>query len=425
MSLGIAVIGAGGRMGRMLIDVIQRDPGVHLAAAVDRGGGAAVGRDAGELAGAGACGVPVGDDSAAAIAAADAVIDFSLPEATAKVAGACADAGRPLVLGTTGLGDAEQEAVRRLAGHAPVMQAANYSTGVTLLTALVEQAARAIGAIVFSIVIGLIMHFVFLAEEKEKVQAQMSMPDPEVERPLWQNVLYFAAMVGILVFANWGQTEDPGPIWSTIYRLKWVVTGAFAVGLGSVLILWFGQKWWKVLAAGGATALGMAVAPHEPMVPFAIGATSLSIVLGSERGEGRDWLDQTWGFAKQILPLLFIGVIIAGALLGRPDQEGLIPSGWVATMVGGNSVRANLFASVAGAFMYFATLTEVPILQGLLGAGMGQGPALALLLAGPALSLPNMLVIRSVLGTRKTIVYVCLVVVMATISGMIYGWVFV
>lgn len=146
MSLGIAVIGAGGRMGRMLIDVIQRDPGVHLAAAVDRGGGAAVGRDAGELAGAGACGVPVGDDSAAAIAAADAVIDFSLPEATAKVAGACADAGRPLVLGTTGLGDAEQEAVRRLAGHAPVMQAANYSTGVTLLTALVEQAARAIGA---------------------------------------------------------------------------------------------------------------------------------------------------------------------------------------------------------------------------------------------------------------------------------------
>ncbi len=286
-------------------------------------------------------------------------------------------------------------------------------------------AARAIGAIVFSIVIGLIMHFVFLAEEKEKAQAQMSMPDPEVERPLWQNVLYFAAMVGILVFANWGQTEDPGPIWSTIYRLKWVVTGAFAVGLGSVLILWFGQKWWKVLAAGGATALGMAVAPHEPMVPFAIGATSLSIVLGSERGEGRDWLDQTWGFAKQILPLLFIGVIIAGALLGRPDQEGLIPSGWVATMVGGNSVRANLFASVAGAFMYFATLTEVPILQGLLGAGMGQGPALALLLAGPALSLPNMLVIRSVLGTRKTIVYVCLVVVMATISGMIYGWVFV
>jgi hypothetical protein len=165
--------------------------------------------------------------------------------------------------------------------------------------------------------------------------------------------------------------------------------------------------------------------PEEPMVPFAVGAVGLSVILGTTSGDGEDWLEQTWSFAKQILPLLFIGVLIAGALLGRPEHEGLIPSEWVQTAVGGNSLRANLFASVAGAFMYFATLTEVPILQGLLGAGMGEGPALALLLAGPALSLPNMLVIRSVIGTKKTVVYITLVVVMATVSGMLYGWIFV
>ena len=152
------------------------------------------------------------------------------------------------------------------------------------------------------------------------------------------------------------------------------------------------------------------------MTVYAIGATALT-----GGGEGADWLEQTWGFARQILPLLLLGVLVAGALLGRPGHEGLIPSGWVESAVGGNSLRANAFASVAGAFMYFATLTEVPILQGLIGAGMGKGPALALLLAGPALSLPNMLVIRSVIGTKKTLVYVCLVVVMATVSGVLFG----
>jgi hypothetical protein len=121
------------------------------------------------------------------------------------------------------------------------------------------------------------------------------------------------------------------------------------------------------------------------------------------------------------MPLLAIGILVAGVLLGLPEHEGLIPPGWIARAVGGNSIMANLFASVAGAFMYFATLTEVPILQGLIGAGMGKGPALALLLAGPALSLPNMLVIRSVIGTKKTVVFVLLVVVMATITGLIYG----
>jgi uncharacterized membrane protein YraQ (UPF0718 family) len=160
------------------------------------------------------------------------------------------------------------------------------------------------------------------------------------------------------------------------------------------------------------------------MIPFALGVAGLSVVLSGEKGEGKEWLEQTWIFSRQILPLLFVGVLAAGILLGRPGHEGLIKSGWIEAAVGGNSVGANLFASVAGAFMYFATLTEIPILQGLMGSGMGKGPALALLLAGPALSLPNMLVIRSVMGTAKTIVYIALVVVMASISGMIYGTLF-
>jgi uncharacterized membrane protein YraQ (UPF0718 family) len=157
------------------------------------------------------------------------------------------------------------------------------------------------------------------------------------------------------------------------------------------------------------------------MVAFAAGAIGLSIIISTDKGENGQWFFSTWCFAKQSLPLLFIGVLVAGALLGRPGHEGLIPSAWVSRAVGGNSLQSNLFASVAGAFMYFATLTEVPILQGLIGSGMGNGPALALLLAGPALSLPNMLVIRSVMGTKKTVVFVSLVVVMATLSGMLYG----
>ncbi len=282
-------------------------------------------------------------------------------------------------------------------------------------------AARAIGAVIFSIVIGLLMHLIFMKEEVEKANGQMAMPEPEIKRPLWQNVLYFASMVGVLVFANWGAPAEPRGLWAAVHGAKWWLASACAVALAAILVRWFGQPWWKLLAGAAAVALVAVLAPGEPMVPFAVGAVALSVVLATGAGAGRDWLDQTWGFTKQILPLLLLGVLIAGALLGRPGHEGLIPSGWVASAVGGNSLRANLFASIAGAFMYFATLTEVPILEGLIGAGMGKGPALALLLAGPALSLPNMLVIRSVIGTKKTLVFVALVVVMATASGMLYG----
>jgi uncharacterized membrane protein YraQ (UPF0718 family) len=240
--------------------------------------------------------------------------------------------------------------------------------------------ARAVGAVGFSVVIGALMHLIFRKEETAKAAAQATLPAPEVARPLWKNVVFFALMVGILVFANWAGKDEPG-LWGAVYRVRWPVTVALLVAF----------------AAFVPTAYRM------------------------ERTESAHWLETTWEFAKQIFPLLLGGVFVAGLLLGRPGHEGLIPSAWVEQAVGGNAVGANLFASVVGAFMYFATLTEIPVLQGLMGAGMGKGPALALLLAGPALSLPSMLVLRSIMGLKKTVVYVVLVIVMATITGMIYG----
>jgi len=287
--------------------------------------------------------------------------------------------------------------------------------------------ARAVGAVSFSVIIGLLMHLFFRKEELAKVEAAAAMPEPEVSRPLWQNALFFASMVGILVFANWGKPADPGGLWQTLYALKWFVTGAFALALAVILVLWFKIKPWKMVAVSVPAIILAILFPGYPQVAFVAATIGLTVLLTSGRnadGELEEWFDTSWDFAKKILPLLLWGVLIAGALLGRPDHEGLIPSHWIINLVGGNSLWANLFASVVGAFMYFATLTEVPILQGLVGAGMGKGPALALLLAGPALSLPNMLVIRSIMGTKKTVVFVVLVVVMATISGLIYGGTF-
>ena len=281
--------------------------------------------------------------------------------------------------------------------------------------------ARALGAIIFSVVVGVLMHFIFRKEENAKAAAQLEMPDEEVKRPLWQNLLYFASMVGILVFANWGKTDDTSGLFAAVYAVKWIIASAFSVMLGIILVAWFDFKWWKVLVTAIPVVILAVLFPDMPLIAFSAGVIGLSGFTSTDKGETGEWFASSWGFAKQILPLLLIGVLIAGALLGRVGHEGLIPSEWVAEALGGNSLRANFFASFAGAFMYFATLTEVPILQGLIANGMGKGPALALLLAGPALSLPNMLVIRSVLGTKKTIVFVSIVIIMATISGMIFG----
>jgi uncharacterized membrane protein YraQ (UPF0718 family) len=281
--------------------------------------------------------------------------------------------------------------------------------------------ARAVGAVIFSIIIGLLMHLIFRKEEEVKAQAALHMPEPEVERPLWQNVIYFATMVGILAFANWGKPVESEGLWHAIYSVKWLMTGIFAAVLGIILITWFSVRAYKVVSAATAVLVLAMLFPHEPLVAFSAGIIGITFLTTTTRGETENWFLSSWDFTKQIMPLLFAGIIIAGLLLGRPGSEGLISPRWVSGLVGGNSLEANLFASVAGAFMYFATLTEVPILQGLLSAGMGKGPALALLLAGPALSLPNMMVIRSVMGTKKTVVYISLVVVMATASGMIFG----
>jgi uncharacterized membrane protein YraQ (UPF0718 family) len=281
--------------------------------------------------------------------------------------------------------------------------------------------ARAIGAIIFSVFIGLFMHFIFRKEEMEKARIQARTPMPEVKRPLWQNGLFFASLLGVLVFANFGEPARQAGLWYAIYSSKWLITGAVAIALAVILVRWFEMEPWKVAAVVVPTAVSALFVPGEPLVPFAIAVVGLSIITSTQAGEPGDWFGESWKFAKQILPLLLVGVLIAGMLLGRPGHEGFIPSSWVSSAVGGNSLVANFFAAIAGAFMYFATLTEVPILQGLIGNGMGAGPALALLLAGPALSLPNMLVIRSVMGTRKTLVYVALVVVMSTVAGLAYG----
>jgi uncharacterized membrane protein YraQ (UPF0718 family) len=287
--------------------------------------------------------------------------------------------------------------------------------------------ARAIGAVVFSIVIGVAMHLIYRKEEAAKAAAQMAMPEVEVERPLWKTAAYFFVMIAILVFANWGKPMNESGLWYTLYSNKWIITSLFSAIFGIILIAWFKMAWWKVLFAALPAALIALSAPKSipqeflPVAAFAAGSIGLSVVTSTDKGEIGDWFSSTWTFAKQILPLLLFGVLIAGFLLGRVGHEGVIPSEWVSAAVGGNSLRANFFASIAGAFMYFATLTEVPILQGLIGSGMGKGPALALLLAGPALSLPSMLVLNGVFGWKKTVTFVTLVVIMATISGMLFG----
>ncbi len=283
--------------------------------------------------------------------------------------------------------------------------------------------ARAIGAILFSVIIGLAMNFIFRKEELQRIQTAPPTP-AQASRPLWQTALYFATMVATLVFANWGRPAETAGLWYQIHHIKWIITALTAAAFALTLILWFKVPLWQIILAILAVIAPALLIPDNPTIAFAIGILSLSLITANGTPENSSWFDSTWQFARQILPLLFAGVFVAGLLLGSPDQgdsAGLIPNHYIAQWVGGNSLAANFFASLAGALMYFATLTEVPILQGLIAHGMGQGPALALLLAGPALSLPNMLVIRTVLGTKKTIVYVTLVVTMATITGLIYG----
>jgi uncharacterized membrane protein YraQ (UPF0718 family) len=299
--------------------------------------------------------------------------------------------------------------------------------------------ARTIGAVAFSIIIGSIMAIIYRKEEKAKKEEQMNIVPPPEKRPMWQTSLHFFTLVLILVFANWGKPAegDTTSAWYSIWHYKWWITGFFSLVLGYSLINILKIKWQWVLGAAIVTIVTILLSNSfiesdklRPLVPMLVGIIALSVItiLDKVDEENKAWTIATWDFAKQILPLLAIGVVTAGFLLGSTHDgksiAGVIPNEWISALVGGNSIFSNFFASIVGAFMYFATLTEVPILQGLIASGMGKGPALALLLAGPSLSLPNMLVIRGVIGTQKTVVYVSLVVVMATITGLIYGSMF-
>jgi len=282
--------------------------------------------------------------------------------------------------------------------------------------------ARAAGAIGLSVVIGLCMHLIFRKEEAEKARLAANEPEVEAVRPLWQNIVFLGSMVAILVFANFGKSEDSGSLWTSIWNVKWYLTSISALVLGFMLTRYYGLKLWKLLIISIPVVALAILFPANPLLAFTAGFLGIGLFSSTEKNEElKSWFETSWDFAKKIMPLLLFGVLIAGLLLGRVGAEGLIPSEYVSKAVGGNSLVANFFASFAGAFMYFATLTEVPILEGLIGAGMGKGPALALLLAGPALSLPNMLVINGVMGFKKTAVFVLLVIFFSTLCGIVYG----
>ena len=283
--------------------------------------------------------------------------------------------------------------------------------------------ARAVGAIVFALVIGLIMNWLYRREEQTRAANQQGFALGAAEgRPLGDTAAFFALMIAILVLANWAPARaEDSAVWHAIFAWKWPLTALASVGLAGLLV-WRWRWAWQPLAVTAGVVAGVSwLVPQHPELAFSAGLIGLTLVAAMQPGDGEEWLSQTWGFAKLIMPLLLGGVLLAGFLLGRPGHEGIIPSEWVGAAVGGNSLAANFLSALVGAFMYFATLTEVPIVQGLIGAGMGKGPALALLLAGPALSLPNMLVIRGILGTQKTAVYCGLVVVMATLTGVVFG----
>ena len=221
--------------------------------------------------------------------------------------------------------------------------------------------ARVIGAVTFSIIIGILMAIIFRKEERQKNAAafEMLLADPKT-KPLWKQIIFFAILVGILVFAA---------------SKQWLITGVLLAALGIILWRWF------------------------------------------TTGELKQWMLETWRFFRLIIPWLLIGVFIAGIL------KVLIPASVVTQYVGGNTLQGNFIASFFGMLMYFATLTEVPIIRAFMDLGMGKGPVLSLLLAGPALSLPSILVLRGIIGWKKTLTYVGLVVVMATFTGYIFGFI--
>ena len=281
--------------------------------------------------------------------------------------------------------------------------------------------ARAISAVLFSIVIGLLMARLFRGEQQQRTAAMAELPVPDATRPLWQTALFFASMVLVLVFANWANPRQPDGVFATVFAVKWPLTAIAGLAFAGMAWRWIGLPGKRLLLSILAVTSTAFAAPAHPELAMLVAVAGLAISTCGQAGEAGEWFEQTWSYAKLIFPLLIGGVLVAGFLLGRPGHEALIPGDWIASAVGGESLLATFFAALSGVLMYFATLTEVPILQGLLASGMGKGPALALLLAGPALSLPSMLVLSSILGWKKTLTFASLVVLLATITGWVFG----
>lgn len=320
--------------------------------------------------------------------------------------------------------------------------------------------ARAVGAITFSVVIGALMHLFFLKEEQAKAAREQALPvdvDAARTRPLWKTAALFLCMVVILVFANWARSGDVRAVFLCcpnglkVYSVEGRVlehTTSHIKLLADGEVRTIPRAELKALKPTDSDTLARRIyTARWALVTAAMLALVWMMCRWMGREERREWVELTWGYAKQITPLLLAGVLAAGFFFASPQarEAGIIPDLWVQALVGDSPAAlmkllgapaaaspawlsalwplwSNFFAALAGALMYFATLTEIPIVRGLMDSGMGQGPALALLLAGPALSLPSMLVINSVIGPRKTITYVGLVVVMATLTGMVWGW---
>jgi uncharacterized membrane protein YraQ (UPF0718 family) len=286
--------------------------------------------------------------------------------------------------------------------------------------------ARALGAIGFAYVIGLLMAAIFdrRANKPTTVVKELSSPakDDKVPRPLWKTTLFFSCMVLFLVFSDW---YNPGQVIITTHSGQ-VIEGTVRYETRELIKVQVpaskGQE--EVITLQRTDIQQLQVPQTLTIIIYNLrwylaGLMFLAIAVMSvswlSKEEFRHWMSATWDFTKLLAPLLYGGVFLVGFI------SVLLPEKQIAMLVGNNGLLANIFASVVGAFFYFATLTEIPIVEALMKLGMAKGPALALLLAGPALSLPNMLVIRSVMGNKKTMAFICLIVIAATVVGMLYG----
>jgi uncharacterized membrane protein YraQ (UPF0718 family) len=269
---------------------------------------------------------------------------------------------------------------------------------------------RVAGAVGFAFVVGLGMALIFRREENQKAQAAVHLPEPpKTGRRMWQNALLLAAMVH-----RTDGTEIRGVVLQEMHDevMIQVQESSGTTRAGDRLVLPKSEIREIVVAKSWVMEVHHIRWYLAALMGFAVALMTWRWV---GREEFWTWMGNTWNFAKLLVPLLFGGVFVVGFI------SALLPDAQIAMLVGDNSLRANLIGSVVGALFYFATLTEVPITQALMEHGMAGGPALALLLAGPALSLPNMLVLIKVMGVKKTLAFCAIIVVVATITGMIYG----